>query len=51
MYNYEHFSQLLDRVGAGKISEESMSAGFKHTEILLIMAVLAAKLMPMFIKF
>lgn len=36
---------------AGKISEESVSAGFKHAAILVIMSVVAAKLMPMFINF
>jgi hypothetical protein len=35
---------------AGKISGESISAGFKHAAILVIMAILAAKLMPTFIK-
>jgi len=36
---------------AGKISEESISAGFKHAAILVAVAILAAKLMPAFIKF
>ena len=43
-------SYLIGLVG-GKISEESISAGFKHAAILVIMAILAAKLMPIFIKF
>jgi flagellar protein FlaJ len=43
-------SYLIGLVG-GKISEESISAGFKHAAILVIMSVLAAKLMPMFISF
>jgi hypothetical protein len=33
---------------AGKISEESVAAGFKHGAILVIIAALAAKLVPMF---
>jgi flagellar protein FlaJ len=36
---------------AGKISEESISAGFKHAAILVIIAILAAKLMPSLISF
>jgi len=32
---------------AGKISEESVSAGFKHSAILVILAILAAKVVPM----
>jgi len=32
---------------AGKISEESVSAGFKHSAILVIIAILAAKVVPM----
>ena len=43
-------SFLIGLVG-GKISEESIAAGFKHAAILVIVAVLAAKLVPMFIKF
>ena len=43
-------SYLIGLVG-GKISEESISAGFKHASILVIMSVVAAKLMPMFISF
>jgi dihydroorotase len=35
---------------AGKISEESVAAGFKHASILVIIAVLAAKIIPMFVK-
>jgi hypothetical protein len=36
-------------VVAGKISEESVAAGFKHASILVIIAVVAAKVMPLFI--
>jgi len=43
-------SYLIGLVG-GKISEESISAGFKHASILVIMSVVAAKLLPMFISF
>jgi flagellar protein FlaJ len=43
-------SYLIGLVG-GKISEESVAAGFKHASILVIIAVAAAKIMPMFIKF
>jgi hypothetical protein len=35
---------------AGKISEESISAGFKHAAILVIISIVAAELLPMFIK-
>jgi flagellar protein FlaJ len=38
-------------VVAGKISEESVAAGFKHATILVIIALLAAKIMPMFVAF
>jgi len=44
------FHSYLIGLVAGKISEESISAGFKHAAILVIMAILAAKLMPTFIK-
>jgi flagellar protein FlaJ len=36
---------------AGKISEESIAAGFKHSAILVIISIVAAKLVPMFISF
>jgi flagellar protein FlaJ len=45
------FHSYLIGIVAGKISEESVSAGFKHAAILVIIAVLAAKLVPMFVKF
>ncbi|MEM3797031.1 MAG: type II secretion system F family protein [Candidatus Bathyarchaeia archaeon] len=45
------FHSYLIGIMAGKISEESIAAGFKHAAILVIIAVLAAKLVPMFVKF
>ncbi|MEM3627313.1 MAG: type II secretion system F family protein [Candidatus Bathyarchaeia archaeon] len=45
------FHSYLIGLVAGKISEESISAGFKHASILVVIAVLAAKLVPMFVKF
>jgi len=44
------FHSYLIGVVAGKISEESIAAGFKHAAILVIVAVTAAKLMPIFVK-
>ena len=43
-------SFLIGLVG-GKISEESIAAGFKHAALLVVIAVTAAKLVPMFISF
>jgi flagellar protein FlaJ len=45
------FHSYLIGIVAGKISEESVAAGFKHAAILVIIAVLAAKLVPIFVKF
>ncbi|MGQ9550923.1 MAG: type II secretion system F family protein [Candidatus Bathycorpusculaceae bacterium] len=45
------FHSYLIGIVAGKISEESVAAGFKHASLLVIIAILAAKLVPMFIKF
>jgi len=45
------FNNYLIGIVAGKISEESISAGFKHAAILVIISVAAAKLLPMFINF
>lgn len=45
------FHSYLIGLVAGKISEESVAAGFKHASILVIIAVVAAKVVPMFIKF
>ncbi len=44
------FNSYLIGIVAGKISEESIAAGFKHAAILVVIAVVAAKLIPMFIK-
>jgi flagellar protein FlaJ len=44
------FHSYLIGVVAGKISEESVAAGFKHASILVIIAVLAAKVLPLFIS-
>ena len=45
------FSNYLIGLVAGKISEESVSAGFKHSAILVVISVVAAKLLPMVINF
>ncbi|MEM2972204.1 MAG: type II secretion system F family protein [Candidatus Bathyarchaeia archaeon] len=45
------FHSYLIGIVAGKISEESIAAGFKHASILVIIAALAAELVPMFVKF
>lgn len=45
------FHSYLIGLVAGKISEESVSAGFKHAAILVIIALIAAKVIPMFITF
>jgi flagellar protein FlaJ len=44
------FSSYLIGIVAGKISEESIAAGFKHAAILVVISALAAKIVPMFIK-
>ena len=44
------FNSYLIGIVGGKISEESISAGFKHAAILVIIAVLAAKIIPLFVK-
>jgi hypothetical protein len=44
------FHSYLIGIVAGKISEESIAAGFKHASILAVISVIAAKLVPMFIK-
>jgi flagellar protein FlaJ len=43
------FHSYLIGVVAGKISEESVAAGFKHASILVIIAVVAAKVVPLLI--
>ena len=45
------FHSYLIGLVAGKISEESVAAGFKHASLLVIIAIVAATLVPMFIKF
>ena len=45
------FHSYLIGLVAGKISEESISAGFKHASLLVVIAVVAAKLVPLFIHF
>jgi flagellar protein FlaJ len=45
------FHSYLIGIVAGKISEESISAGFKHAAILVVISIVAAELVPMFIKF
>lgn len=42
-------SYLIGMV-AGKISEESVAAGFKHSAVLVLLAITAAKVVPMFLK-
>ena len=44
------FNSFLIGIVAGKISEESIAAGFKHAAILVVISVIAAKLIPMFVK-
>jgi flagellar protein FlaJ len=45
------FHSYLIGIVAGKISDESIASGFKHASILVLIALAAAKLMPMFVKF
>jgi flagellar protein FlaJ len=45
------FHSYLIGLVAGKISEESISAGFKHAALLVVIAAAAAKLVPLFIAF
>ncbi len=44
------FHSYLIGIVAGKISEESIAAGFKHASILVVISVIAAKLIPQFVK-
>jgi archaeal flagellar protein FlaJ len=44
------FHSFLIGIVAGKISDESIASGFKHAAILVIISMLAAKLIPQFIK-
>jgi flagellar protein FlaJ len=45
------FHSYLIGIVAGKISEESVAAGFKHASILALIAVLAAKALPLIVSF
>jgi flagellar protein FlaJ len=44
------FYSYMVGIVAGKISEESISAGFKHAAILVVVSAIAAELLPMFIR-
>ena len=45
------FYSYMVGIVAGKISEESIAAGFKHAAVLVVISIVAAELVPMFIKF
>jgi flagellar protein FlaJ len=44
------FHSFLIGIVAGKISDDSIASGLKHAAILVIIAVIAAKVIPQFIK-
>ena len=44
------FYSYMVGIVAGKISEESISSGFKHAAILVVISAIASELVPMFIK-
>ncbi len=44
------FNSFLIGIVAGKISEESVGAGFKHAAILVLISIIAAKVIPNFVK-
>ena len=44
------FNSYLIGIVAGKISEESVGAGFKHAAILVLISIIAAKIIPQFVK-
>jgi flagellar protein FlaJ len=44
------FNSYLIGIVAGKISEESVGAGFKHAAILVLISIFAAKLIPQFVS-
>jgi len=44
------FYSYMVGIVAGKISEESISSGFKHAAILVVISAVASELVPMFIK-
>jgi flagellar protein FlaJ len=45
------FNSYLIGIVAGKISDESIASGFKHASILVLISVIAAKVIPQFVKF
>jgi uncharacterized membrane-anchored protein len=45
------FYSYMVGIVAGKISEESIAAGFKHAAVLVVISIVAAELVSMFIKF
>jgi len=44
------FSSYLIGIVAGKISEESIAAGFKHAAILVVISIIAAELVPILLQ-
>jgi archaeal flagellar protein FlaJ len=44
------FHSYLIGIVAGKISDDSIASGLKHAAILVVIAVVAAKLIPQFVK-
>ncbi len=44
------FNSYIIGIVAGKISDESVASGFKHATILVIISLIAAKVMPLFVK-
>jgi flagellar protein FlaJ len=44
------FHSYLIGIVAGKISEESVAAGFKHATLLVVIALIAAKVLPAFVQ-
>jgi archaeal flagellar protein FlaJ len=44
------FNSYLIGIVGGKISEETIAAGFKHAAILVVISLLAAKVIPLFVK-
>jgi flagellar protein FlaJ len=44
------FYSYMVGIVAGKISEESVAAGFKHAAVLVIISIIAAEILPLFIK-
>jgi archaeal flagellar protein FlaJ len=44
------FNSYLVGIVGGKISDESIASGFKHASLLVVIALLASKLIPVFVK-